>query len=127
MMPCKDLENPLKKKVSRLVLYYDNDGDCHDAPVNGDRVSGVLFETSDDVVIRFEPRLNAAPCTLRLKEECGEGNVDMLRQVYPVPHNDEIIAALFVTPPDRDLVWGWDFGTDDAPPPIKIKVRVRRG
>ena len=124
-MTCTLDSTPLTAAATGLTLYYDSaTGRCYTLSSGGARVRSVLVNTNaTSVVITFEPRAGSGVASANLTAWCGDGN-DGTYAYTPIIGGPS--GHFTLTFPTNAVEWGWDFEDPGAPPPIKIKVRVRR-
>lgn len=124
-MSCTDTTPIQDVSGTSTSLYYTSSGTCKD--VAGSSVATVRFEISSSTVtsvsVSFSPETTGLDVPTETFVKCsGEGTGNHSRDSY----TNANFTMVFPVPPTGDNTWGWDFGNDDLPPKLKVKIRVRR-
>jgi hypothetical protein len=108
-----------------LTLYYDSNAECSLADTTP--VSDVYIETDSTAVITFYPLTGASTPDISLAAYCGSGNTGSYTKTDLNPPGDGSVFKLtFGSSVTNGTVWGWDFEAGNKPPPLTVKVRVKR-
>lgn len=125
-MSCTDTSPVIYPSGATASLYYTSSGTCKDAAGGG--VATVRFEIPNSsaistVSVSFAPETTGLDVPTESFTKCsGEGTGNHSRDSY----TNANFTMAFPVPPTGDNTWGWDFGNDDLPPKIRVKILVRR-
>jgi hypothetical protein len=124
-MSCTDTTPIQNVSGASTSLTYDSSGICKDAA--GGTVATARFEITSSsittVTVNLSPATGGLDVPTETFSKCsGEGTGNHTRDSY----TNASFTMTFPVPPTGDNTWGWDFGDEDMPPKLKIKIRVRR-
>ncbi len=124
-MSCTVSEVSHQPSGRTLTLYYDDDAECFLA--DSTPVSDVYIETDSIAVITFIPLTGASTPDISLAAHCGSGNTGSYTKTDVTPPGDGSVFKLtFGSSATASVVWGWDFEAGNRPPPLTVKIRVKR-
>ncbi len=124
-MSCSDTSPVQNVSGAATSLNYTSTGICKDAA--GNTVATARFEITSTSVTSVTVDLSPATTGLDIPTESyvkcsGEGTGNHSRDSYTSAN----FTMTFPVPPTGDNTWGWDFGDENLPPKLKLKIRVRR-
>ena len=125
MADCTLDVTPLTASPGGQTLYYDSDCLCYTSFTSATPVHAVEVETTlSTFTLTLNARTTSAVAPPVLTAYCGPDNPGAT--AFGITTTGTTYTVTFDSPGSTDATWGWDFVEEGSPPPLKMKVRIKR-